>query len=484
MTISSALTAALTGLTASTRAASVVSSNIANANTDGYGVRRLSLSPLVQGAGAGVRVVGVTRNVDPVLLGERRGADAAQGQADTRANFLSRIEALIGSPTDPSSLSGSFDDFETRLVTAASGPDSQSRLEAVLQSAGRLAGRLNTISDGIQTIRREADSQIGTEIENLNRALSAIQGLNISIRNAVARGEDALGLQDQQQALIDEVSDLVPIREIRNDSGMVSLFTGDGLALLDGRPAQFDFTPTAAIAADMSYADGDLSGLSVNGRPITLGGSYASLRGGRLAALFDVRDTIAVKAQAQLDGVALDLTARMDDPGLDPTRALTDPGLFTDAGSLASAGNETGLSARLRVNARVDPAQGGALWRLRDGIGATTEGNAGDPALLQATLDSLQTNRPTASASFSGTSRSMNELAGDFLSLTATDRQFAESDLAQASGRYAALREAELRGGVDTDQEMQRLLEIETAYAANARIVTAVEDMLDQLMRI
>jgi flagellar hook-associated protein 1 len=484
MTISSALTAALTGLNASSRAAAVVSSNIANANTDGYGVRRLSLSPLVQGAGAGVRVVGVTRDVDPILLGERRGAEAAQGQADTRAGFLTRIEALIGTPNDPGSLSGSFDDFEARLVSAASGPDSQSRLESVLQSAGRLAARLNSISQGVQTIRREADSQIGTNVETLNRSLSAIHDLNISIRNAVARGEDALGLQDQQQALIDSVSDLVPIREMRNQSGMVSLFTGDGLALLDGRPAQFGFTATAAIAADMSYANGDLSGLSVNGRPITLGGSYASLQGGRLAALFEVRDSIGVKAQAQLDGVALDLTARMDDPALDPTRALTDPGLFTDAGSLATAANETGLAARLRINALADPAQGGAVWRLRDGIGAVTEGDAGDPVLLQATLEALQANRPTTSTIYSGTSRSMSELAGDVLSLTATDRQFAEADLSQAAGRYAALRESELRGGVDTDQELQRLLQIETAYAANARIITAVEEMLDQLMRI
>ena len=484
MTISSALTAALTGLTASSRAAAVVSSNIANADTDGYGVRRLSLSPLVQGAGAGVRVIGVSRNVDPILLGERRGAEAAQGQADTRASFLTRIEALIGPPGDPGSLSGSFNEFESRLVSAASGPDSQSRLESVLQSAGRLAARLNSISEGVQTIRREADSQIATNVETLNRFLSAIHDLNVSIRNAVARGEDALGLQDQQQALIDNISDLVPIREMRNESGMVSLFTGDGLALLDGRPAQFGFTPTAAIAADMSYENGDLSGLSVNGRPITLGGSYASLRGGRLAALFDVRDNIGVKAQAQLDGVALDLTARMDDPALDATRALTDPGLFTDAGSLATAANETGLAARLRVNALADPDQGGAVWRLRDGIGAVSEGDAGDPALLQATLEALQTNRPTSSVIFSGTSRSMSELAGDFLSLTATDRQFAEADLSQAAGRYAVLRESELRGGVDTDQEMQRLLQIETAYAANARIITAVEDMLDQLMRI
>ena len=484
MTISSALSSALSGLSANGRAASVVSSNIANANTEGYGVRQLSLSSNLQGAGAGVRIVGTTRNVDPVLLGERRSAGAAQGQASTLAGFLTRIESLIGTPGSTSSLSGHVDDFETRLISAASAPESQSRLEGVLQSAQRLAGKLNTLSNGIQGIRQEADQQIGTGIETLNRSLVAIHDLNISIRTAVSRGEDALGLQDQQQAMIDGISKLVPIREIRNETGMVTLYSSDGVSLLDGRPATFGFTPTAVIAPDMSYDNADLSGLTVNGRPITLGGSYASLQGGQIAALFEVRDSVAVKAQAQLDGVALDLTARMDAPGLDPTRAATDPGLFSDAGALALAVNETGLAARLRINTSVDPDQGGAVWRIRDGVGAVVEGNAGDPTLLQATLEVLQDSRPTASSVYSGTSRSMGDLAADFLSLTATDRQFAEADLSHAAAQYTVLRETELAGGVDTDQEMQRLLQIEASYAANARVVSAVEDMLDQLMRI
>ena len=98
MTISSALSAALTGLSASSRAASVVSENIANARTDGFGERSLTLSSIAHGAGRGVQVVGVSRNSDPVILGERRSAGAAQGEADTRASYLQRIETLIGSP--------------------------------------------------------------------------------------------------------------------------------------------------------------------------------------------------------------------------------------------------------------------------------------------------------------------------------------------------------------------------------------------------
>jgi flagellar hook-associated protein 1 FlgK len=482
MTISNALSAALTGLTASSRAASVVSENIANARTEGFGERNLTLSSIAHGAGRGVQVVGVTRSSDPVILGERRSAGAAQGEAETRAGYLQRIETLIGLPGEGASVSARFDAFETSLVSAASRPDSQARLDSVLNAAQQLAGTLNNISDGIQEIRQQADALIATEITHLNRTLSAIHDLNGTIRTSISRGENALGLIDRQQALIDGIADLVPIRETRNDAGMVSLYTTDGLPLVEGRPAEFGFSATPAITPLMSLQNNDLSGLTVNGRPINTSGSYASLSGGRLAALFAVRDEIAPQAQAQLDGLALDLTARLDNPGLDPTRAAADPGLFSDDGLLASATYEDGLAARITVNAAVDPDRGGALWRLRDGVGATSEGAPGDPTLLQGILDALQTERPTASTAFSATSRSMAELASDVLSLTSMDRQFADARAAETSGKFTALREAELSRGVDTDQQMQRLLEIENAYAANARVISTLDDMLDRLL--
>jgi len=484
MTISSALSAALTGLTTSSRAASVVSENIANAQTEGFGERSLTLSSIAHGAGRGVQVMGITRSADPVILGERRSAGAAQGEADTRASYLQKIESLIGTPGDTASLSARFDAFEASLVAATSRPDSQARLESVLNAANQLASTLNGISDGIQDIRQQADAQIATEVTNLNRTLAAIHDLNGTIRTSVSRGEDALGLIDRQQALIDSIADLVPIREVRNDAGMVSLYTTDGLSLVDGRPAEFGFTATPAITPLMSLQNNDLSGLTVNGRPVSTSGSYASLSGGRLAALFAVRDDIAPQAQAQLDGVALDLTARLDDPTLDPTRGATDPGLFSDDGIQASASFEDGLAGRIKVNAAVDPDQGGELWRLRDGVGATTEGAPGDPALLQGVLDILQDERPTSSTAFSSTSRSMAELASDLLSLTSMDRQFADARAAEASGKFTALREAELSRGVDTDQQMQRLLEIENAYAANARVLSTLDDMIERLLGI
>jgi flagellar hook-associated protein 1 FlgK len=38
--------------------------------------------------------------------------------------------------------------------------------------------------------------------------------------------------------------------------------------------------------------------------------------------------------------------------------------------------------------------------------------------------------------------------------------------------------------GVDSDAEMQRLLQYEQAYAANARVIRAIDEMINYLLRM
>ena len=90
----------------------------------------------------------------------------------------------------------------------------------------------------------------------------------------------------------------------------------------------------------------------------------------------------------------------------------------------------------------------------------------------------------TATGGFSGAARSLRDLGGDYLSIVGIARQTADTENSFASSRRNILREAELRTRVDTDAEMQELLLIEQAYAANAKLIQTAEDMLDQLMRI
>ena len=485
MSISGALFNALSGFTAASRAAELVASNVANAMTEGYGTRTLELSSRTVGlSGYGVFVDGVVRSVDEGLIEDRRLAGAGVGYGETKAGYLAKMEQVIGTPDQPGSLAGRLANLEKTLIEASSNPSSEARLTNVLYAAQGIAESLNTASDEIQTLRMDADRDIATQVEALNTGLKAVQNINYAIQESLARGKDPSSLMDLRQQNIDKISSIVPLRQVPRANGQVALFTPGGAILLDGRPAVLGFTRTPLIVPEMTQDSGALSGLTINGNAIQTSGDRSPIKGGSLAALFAVRDELAVTSQSQLDAVARDLVERFQASSLDATRASGDPGLFTDAGSAFSSTDEVALSARLQVNSRVDPAQGGAIWRLRDGLGAAAPGDVGNGSLLADLTSALTTPRAPASGSFSGAERSANGLAAEFLSLIGSDRLNAEAELSFSSSRHETLKLMEAETGVDTDAEMQKLLLIEQAYAANAKVMTTADEMLQLLMQL
>lgn len=481
MSLSASLANALSGLAASSRRAEVVSSNVSNALTEGYARRELHLSPQsLGGTGAGVRIDGVSRSVNAALLADRRLADSEAGNSGMRTDFLSRVERLIGSPEDAGSLSARIAELESALVQATSRPDSQARLQSVVDAANRVTGHLNALGDGVQQARMDADDSIAKQVETLNDSLGRIDRLNAEILAQRASGRDATALMDERQRLVDRVAEIVPIREVPRDRDQIALFTTGGAILLEGNPAVIGFTPVGVITADMTIGSGALSGFTINGMPVP-SGDDGVLGGGRLGAAIAIRDTLAPEAQAQLDALARDLIERFETPAIDPTLAPGQPGLFTDGGLALDPLVEEGLAGRIRLNAIVDPAQGGQLWHLRDGLGTAMQGNAGNATLLSALSTALSDPRVPSSGAFIG-ARSAAGLAADVLSGIASARQQEEFRQSYTVARQGALTELQLADGVDTDAEMQQLLLVEQAFAANARVIQTVDDLIQQLI--
>ena len=485
MSISASLANALTGLTAASRAAELVSSNVANSMTEGYARRELELSPRFTGSiGAGVQVDGVRRIVDEVTLRERRLAGADVGFARAGNEFYEDVFLLLGAPGETGSLTSLQTELEASLLSASSRPDSDSRLSAVLTDAVALTRKFNQIGDGLQGLREDADDAIGVEVERLNSTLQRIADLNGEILRLRPTNASYPDLLDQRQMLVDEISETVPIRQLARENGTIALYSMGGALLLDVTPATFGFQPTAPITADMTLESGALSGLTLNGNVVDTRGGNGAIAGGRLAGLFEVRDRYAPDVQANLDEAARDLVARFQSGTLDPTLGPGDPGLFTDAGAPLDPARLEGLSSRLSVNALVDPSRGGGLWRLRDGLGALTPGPVGENTLLVAFTQVMSEARPPLGGTFGPAGRS----AGDFVASVTSDvtRQISAtgSQLSYSSARFDSLRNSELSNGVDTDQEMQKLLLIEQAYAANARVIQTIDDLIQTLIGI
>jgi len=483
MSISGAMNTALSGLSTTARGAEVVSNNIANAQTEGYGRRVMQVAVREMGATSqGVRVAGITRHTDPVAISDRRLASAGTFARSVTSSFLQRIEMNIGTPDSQTSINGRIAAFERALIEATSRPDSAARLSSVAQAAKTLIGHIATAGHEVQAQRAAADDRIEADVAQLNKALAQVADLNTKVLAHVGTGRDASGLMDQRQQVIDSIDKIIPIREVAREGGKIALLSMGGAVLVDGKAAQIGFTPVGIITPDMTLASGALSGLTINGQAVMMPAEGGLLSGGTLSAQFHLRDVLAPAMQTKLDAVARDLIERFADPNIDPTLAPGQAGIFTDMGGAFDPADELGLAQRLRINAAVDPAQGGHHWRLRAGIGAMSEGQLGETGLLTNLISALTAQRSPVSGGFAAGTRSFDSLVADMVSGIAAQRLSAESETSFAAARLDALRSIELSHGVDTDQEMQSLLLIEQAYAANARVMKASSDMIEILL--
>ena len=188
MSISSAISNAVSGLTAASRGTETVSTNIANARTEGYARRELELSARVYERGGGVSIDGVRRMVNASLLADNRLARAQLGSSDTIASFHAALEDAIGTATEAGSLGNLLTAFDAAVVSAAARPDSDTRLSAVLDTAQTLAQKINGIANTIQSARTGAEQTIANDVARLNSALDQVTSLNKQIASLTAQG--------------------------------------------------------------------------------------------------------------------------------------------------------------------------------------------------------------------------------------------------------------------------------------------------------
>lgn len=480
MSIASAITNAMSGLTATARGTENVAANLANVMTPGYARRDIQVSS--QPLTGGVRVDGIARVVNASLLSESRLAGSALSNSTTKNAFQTKMESVIGLPGQANALGTALNDFQAALGSAVARPDDDLRLAQVVSGANALAQRLNDASGAVQAARSTAQQSISSQVSVLNTSLDRVAYLNTRISVLQADGADPSSLMDERQQVIDRISEIVPVQEVARDAGKVALFTAEGAVLLDGSlPARIEFQGSAQVTADQTVG-APLQMLTFNGTPLSQG-QMRLFSGGSLQANFQIRDELAPGMQSDLDALAFDLHERLASTQVDPSLGAGDAGLFTDQGNRATAANITGLAGRLTLNAVVDPAKGGETWRLRTGLQAAAPGPVGAATVLNGLLTAMDAPRAPTSSGLDGTA-TLNTRFGTLEARVSTGRVNSDADLAIRSSRFSTITSSIMADGVDSDAEMQKLLQYEQSYAANARVLRAVDEMLDQILRM
>lgn len=463
MSLSSALSIARSGLTVAAQQTDIVSRNMANSGTEGVTRKWANLSTEVTG---GVTVTSVERSVDTLLQRLDRENMSKLAQQSTVSDGLSAYTSFLGQPDDQISPAAKLSDLQNSLVLLSTLPSEESTQIQVVTAAKAMASQLNDLSGTIGDINAEVERNIRYDVSSANEVLEEIAALNQKILRTEDGSMTEAGYLDELDQKLDEMSSFMDIQTVTSNDGTINLYTGAGTELVIGNTAKtVSYDPVA----------GTLSAGSVD---ITPNGDGRGVMQGSLSGLFELRDEQLPQLSAQLDALAAGLVSTMQDANPFGTGGT---GLFTDAGNVFDPASVEGLAGRISVNAEVDNTAGGSPSLLQSGGDPATP--LGDSSYITAMLDGFNDSLTVDLAGL-GDSLTLAELAPALVSQQQSLRATAEAatQTTQSAGETIAASRSNFEG-VNIDDELQKLLVIEQSYAANARVLTSINQMLDTLIQ-
>jgi flagellar hook-associated protein 1 FlgK len=376
MSLTQALSTALSGLTATQTGLALVAGNVANAQTPGYVRETPELVTTGTGiAGSSVRVAQINRVLDQFVQTQLRSETAGGGYADVRANLYNQLQGIYGTPGSANTLDSVFNAFTTALQDLSASPDDRSAQTAAVNAAQSLAQSLNSTSDGIQSLRSEAEQAISSDVAKANNALQQIADLNRRISASSQNDSSTAALQDQRDSYIDQLSTLMDVRVVKSDNNQASVFTTSGIQLVGSQACTLSFdaqgtmTPQAQWSANPAQRSvGTITLTTPTGATTDLIASNA-IRSGEIAGYVSMRDQVLTQAQTQLDSFAAAISSALSDvqtPGT-PVTSGGQNGFDVDASTLAGGDSidvaytdlTTGAARRMSFVAVSSPSAAG-----------------------------------------------------------------------------------------------------------------------------
>lgn len=447
---------ALSGLLAQQRAMDVLGHNVANVNTPGYHRQEAVLMPgqpyppagatgLLAGQwGSGVEVQMIRRAQDAYLDLQARTVGQEASMWERAYASLQEVQGIIA-PTADSNLGTLLDSFWNAWQDLSANPEDLGARVNVRQQAINLT---DTMRDTVAQLR---DSQAGIDLElrgktdDINRLAERVASLNQQIAAAQAEGKQPNDLLDQRDQALSQLSQLAGITAYATDRG-------DVIANIGARPLIQGSEWYAVEAA--TRADGYIELRWAED------GAQVAVQGGEVLGLTQVRDTNIPSYLAQLDALATNLVAAVNAVhqtgyGMDGSTGVN---FFTPGASAA----DIAVSDEVLADAHVIAA-------------ASTSGVPGDGslALVMAQL---------RDQSLVG-GQTLNEAYRALMTdVAAATRKASDTLAAKQLSLQQVTQSQQSLYGVSLDEEMSNMIIYQHAYAAAARLMTTLNDMLDTLI--
>jgi len=333
MGLGQALTSAVSGLRVTQTALSIVSGNIANAQTPGYIAKSVTqVSAASAGTTIGVRLSAVNRTLDTFLQTQLRTENSGGTYASTLNDYYTRLQSVFGQPGAANALATTFSNFTSAAQTLSTSPDSTSARYGLLTAGQSLAQQLNGMTSNIQGLRSQAELQISDTVTQANNDMSQIASINEQLGQMNSQDATFATLEDKRDGYIDDLSNLMNITVTPTDNNKVNIFTGAGTQLVGDKAVTLKFDAQGALTPESVWsADPTKRGVGTitidqgNNKPGIDLIANGFIKSGKLAALLQMRDTVLTQAQGQIDQIASAVASSLSDQTVQGT-AVTSAG--------------------------------------------------------------------------------------------------------------------------------------------------------------
>lgn len=461
-----------TGLFVSQQALDLTGHNIANANTPGYTRQVIDMSSIAppttfgmydqwgKAIGEGVKVQDIRQIRNQFLDNQYRRENKSLGEWETKSETLSAIEAIFNEPSD-SGINAVLNDFFNSLQELSKNPESLTVRAEVRERGIALADTFNTVYQHLYDKENELNSTVQSRVGEINSYADRISKLNNEIYRFELTGQTANDLRDQRNLLVDQLSKLVNITTYE-DSNRNFRIDIDGQALVDGQNA---FTMSVDNTGTVKW---DLAGTPVN--PSS----------GILKGLLDMRDgdgTNGIKGipyyMTEWNKLAYNMAQAVNSVhktgyGLDSSTGIN---FFKDLGSTYNSSIQ--YAQQIQVDTSILASDG-----LQKIAAATNPSELPGDNTNALNLISLrdQGNTGLGGATFDDFIRSL-------ISNLGVD---AEQANMMQKNQDIMVKQVDLNrqsvSGVSLDEEMTNMVKYQKSYAASARMITTMDELLDTLI--
>ncbi|MBN8950191.1 MULTISPECIES: flagellar hook-associated protein FlgK [unclassified Rhizobium] len=477
---------------------SVVSNNIANANNTNYSRRQAVLTTNM----AGAQVVQISRSSEPSLQKAYLGSSSSDSAQQLLLNAYSNLQsATIGGNNNEIAPATYLSAFQDAMQNYAGSPSNATAAQSAINAAQSLVTSLNNATTAVQGARADADKQIASDVTTLNSLLSQFQQANDAVKSATASAgptsnalADAL---DQRDSILGQISQIVGVTTVTRGNNDMALYTTSGTTLFETIPRTVTFQPTSTYTAD---APGPGNSVYIDGVALTPGQGANTTAQGTLQAALQIRDDVAPTYQKQLDEIARGLvTTFAETNNTNPSSPVMATGLFTYSGATtwtsgtgpSNAAVISGLAGSIKLSsaavANPNLVRDGGINNTATNTGYTknTSGDSGYSTQLDAYITAMNTKTSFDGSAGSSTNASLMDYSSSSIgwlegqrSTATTAAENTSAALSRSSSAYSNAT------GVNLDEELTLMMDIEQSYKAGTKILNAVNEMLQSVLDI